>query len=83
MPKFNEAPIEEIYWIDSFGSNGWDNKEDYEASIEKTSMQIRSVGFLVFESADRVALVLSEGEHAYNGQICIPKVSITARRRLS
>ncbi len=84
--------IVEISWVDSSSpADTWTDTEDY--LHQKTAdLECRSVGYLLFETADRIGISasLSLGgkiEHQHISQVggimTIPKVAILARRILS
>jgi len=79
--RFREMPIEYIEWIDSNFTGRWDTKEIYDEQV-KLPFLCRSVGFVLHESDDRVALLQSEADSSFSNAITIPKLAITKRRRL-
>lgn len=75
-----QSKILMITWIDSCSSNGWQQPAEAKARIS----ECQSVGFLVEETKDAIALALSrttqEGFAPYADIVSIPKVAIKRKR---
>jgi hypothetical protein len=85
--------IVEVSWIDSSSSHAevWGTVKDFLANKTST-LECRTVGYLLFETKDRIGIAASlslqdETEHngisEVSGTITIPKVSIVDQRVLS
>lgn len=75
-------PVEVIKWVDSQEIYHWDSRTSYEKSYAD-DLTITSVGFVVYEAEDRVMLLGHNGVDAWNGMMCIPKVCIVSRTKLT
>lgn len=68
-----------VRWIDSVGTDAWESLEDFDAA---QSQQCESVGWLLEETEDVIALTHSIGIDGHGdpesscGYIIIPKVAI-------
>jgi hypothetical protein len=68
-----------VKWVDSYGvSSGWEDISDYKADI----LKIESVGFVIYEDEDVIALAPNYGEETEhtpkqaNGIMVIPKACV-------
>lgn len=80
--------IMEIEWIDSLAGNGkWTWLKDLEIEEYKQRIKHRTVGYVVFEEKDFIALTDSmqdfeyeDGDVSIVSPIFIPKIAITKKR---
>lgn len=83
MKKRRKVKILLIEWVDSAGDPGWQHTEDIKAHLA----HCQTVGFLVTETKEAIALALSRttsnGFKPFGDIISIPKISITSKRVLS
>ncbi len=74
--KLSDAPMIEVHWVDSYASAGWESPDD------KHQMSIRSLGWLIWEDDDTVALTTSiTPDGRILDRLQIPKVAIVGRWR--
>ena len=59
----------------------WDAKHKFE-SMNDSCLSVYSVGFVVFESDDRMILLQHDGDKEWACAITIPKVSIIQRVKM-
>jgi hypothetical protein len=79
--RFDSYDIEQVFWIDSSGWDGWRPKEMGPAMMDE-SMLCRSVGYVIDEDELQLALVGSEAGETFNDRLHIPKVAIIHRQLL-
>ncbi len=72
-----------IEWVDStsLGGGVWKNKADLDL-IDKLPI-IRSIGFLLEETEDYIAISAHVGANQISGDMCVPKVAIRKRKSLN
>jgi len=75
-------PVEIIKWLDSQQVYNWDSRGSYEKSYDD-DLIVTTVGFVVKESEDRVMVLQNDGTDTWNGMMCIPKVCIVSRDKLT
>ena len=75
-------PVELIKWLDSQAVYNWNSRDEYEKTY-KDDLTITSVGFVVYESEDRVMLLMNNGVEQWDMMMCIPKVCIVNREQLT
>lgn len=76
------GPIVVVEWIDSCSIRGghWNSFDDAE---QLTVDRIRSIGWIFKETKDSITLVPHAAAHSVGGEMCIPKVAITRRWKLT
>jgi len=78
----NVYPVEVVEWVDSSSDDGWEDKHKVEEEFEE-SLTCYSVGFLVYESDDRIVLLSHDGSKQWSTRITIPKVCVVNRQVLN
>lgn len=73
--------VEVIEWLDSNGRARWGSKDEYLAHAAE-SMTVWSVGYVYYETDDRIALAQSTTDSAMDGSIVIPKAAIVSRSKV-
>ncbi len=75
MPKYKKGDIIEIYWIDTFGYNGWYTEEEIDEKT-KTSLE-KFVGYFIKETKDFIIICMGLEDNdeftPYNSPKWIPK----------
>ena len=74
-------PGEIVEWVDSSSSDGWDEKHSIEEDFDE-DLTCYSVGFVVYESDDRIVLLSHDGSKLWSTRITIPKVCVVKRQPL-
>lgn len=76
-------PVERIQWIDSSSIQRWEPSETYLDYARDAKLICESVGYVVYESDDRVAVVQNLASREMDNMMVIPKVAIQLRVRLN
>jgi len=67
-----------VEWIDSNGTNGWHQYTDMLATVQG-SLLCKSVGWLLLDAPDRIALVPNQAETgSVDDATTIPRVAIVS-----
>jgi hypothetical protein len=80
----NKRKIIYLKWIDSGISiiNRWENPKDILRDIDTEKKPVETVGFLLKEDKDWIALSASRNERSINGGFAVYKKNIIERREL-
>ncbi len=70
-------------WLDSTGRNHWEDATTYLQRAAEADLSVISIGHVVFESEDRVCLVMNLAPNAMDMMMIIPKRSIISRALLT
>jgi len=83
MPKEKLPVVLWIRWVDSSSHSGWKETSELEAHL----MICESIGFLVSENKDAIAIALNRSCKAgflpFGDIISIPKVAVLSRKRIT
>ena len=63
-------------WKDACAYSGWDSEENYNLCL------IKSVGFLVKETKEKIVLAVSKSDGEFNAVMVIPKAWIVKKKTL-
>lgn len=70
--------IIEVFWCDSYSAYGWQTEQDLQDQIRSTTYkEHKSIGYLVFESKEKIIIAQSLGNNNYCNCMTIPRVAIT------
>lgn len=69
----------ECLWVDSMSQNGWRYNHAEDAKDRKSRV-CRSIGYVIHEDDEVIALAQSLNKHNEGDVMCIPKVALIARR---
>lgn len=73
--------IVEVKWMDSRGTTRWDSKESY-AEEAKKDLSITSIGYLAFESDDRVSIIQNVSPTSFDNMMTIPRIAVLSMKEL-
>jgi hypothetical protein len=74
-----KRPVEKIEWVDSSGRSGWDSNKTYLEYAETKDLTAVSIGFVIFESKDRIAIAQNLTESEMDFVMVIPTCAILRR----